>query len=361
MEPLKEMFNPAYYEKLANQVKQVYKPFASEKFLKQAVEPLTSLSLNERMRHTSVVLHDYLPADYEKAISVLKETIPLLKPGYTNLVFPDFVSQYGVNHIKTSLEALHYFTQFGSSEFAIRTFLKADLDNTLKAMYKWSEDNNEHVRRLSSEGSRPRLPWSFKLDAIIQKPSLTQPILENLKQDDSLYVRKSVANHINDISKDTPQYVLRLVKTWDKQHPHTAWIVKRGCRSLFKQGHQQSLAAFNFTKNVKVSIHKFKLGTDSIRIGEAITFQFDLLSKHSKTQKLMVDYRVHYVKKGGGTSPKVFKLKEINLEPDVSVSISKKQRFQDFTTRKHFAGKHKLEILVNGVVTKRVAFMITNK
>ncbi len=361
MEPLKEMFNSAYYTRLAHQIRQVYKAFTSEKFLKDVLEPLASLSLNERMRHTSVVLHHYLPADYKKAIDILKETIPLLKPGYTNLVFPDFVSQFGINDVKTSLQALHYFTQFGSSEFAIRTFLKSDIERTLKVMYQWSEDDNEHVRRLSSEGSRPRLPWSFKLDAIIQDPGLTQPILENLKQDDSLYVRKSVANHINDISKDTPDYVLRLVKTWDTQHPHTAWIVKRGCRSLFKQGDQQSLAAFKYTKNVKVSLRKFKLNTDSIKIGEAITFQFELISKHSKTQKLMVDYRVHYVKKGGGTSPKVFKLKEINLEPNANVSILKKQRFQDFTTRKHFAGKHKLEILINGVVAKSVKLMVRNK
>jgi 3-methyladenine DNA glycosylase AlkC len=361
MEPLKEMFNSAYYAKLAHQIKQVHKSFASEKFLKQAVEPLASLSLNERMRHTSVILHHYLPADYEKAVGILKETIPVLKSGYTNLVFPDFVSQFGMHDVRTSLQALHYFTQFGSSEFAIRTFLKADINRTLKIMYQWSEDDNEHVRRLSSEGSRPRLPWSFKLDAIIQNPSLTKPILENLKQDDSLYVRKSVANHINDVSKDKPDYVLRLVKSWDKQHPHTAWIVKRGCRSLFKQGDKQSLAAFNYTKDVKVSLSKFKLSNDNIKIGEAITFQFELLSKHSKTQKLMVDYRVHYVKKGGGTSPKVFKLKEINLEANASISISKKQSFQDFTTRKHFPGKHTLEILVNGEVVRSARFEIKNK
>ncbi|NBP70250.1 MAG: DNA alkylation repair protein [Cytophagia bacterium] len=361
MEPLKEMFNTAYYTRLAHQIKLVHRPFASEKFLKHVVEPLDALSLNERMRHTSVVLHQHLPTDYKKSISILKETIPLLQTGYTNLVFPDFVSQFGMHDVKTSLQALHYFTQFGSAEFAIRTFLKADIDNTLKVMYQWSEDDNEHVRRLSSEGSRPRLPWSFKLDAIIQNPSLTKPILENLKQDDSLYVRKSVANHINDVSKDKPDYVLRLVKTWDKQHPHTAWIVKRGCRSLFKQGDQQSLAAFNFTKDVKISLRKFKLSADSVKIGEAITFQFELLSKHSKTQKLMVDYRVHYVKKGGGTSPKVFKLKEINLEPNAGMLISKKQSFKDFTTRKHYPGKHALEILVNGEVVKRVIFVVKHK
>lgn len=358
MEPLKEMFNPAYYTRLAHHIRQVYKAFAAENFLIQAVEPLASLSLNERMRHTSVVLHQHLPAEYEKTIGILKETIPLLTPGYTNLVFPDFVSQYGMQDVKTSLKALHYFTRFGSSEFAIRTFLKADLDRTINIMYQWSEDENEHVRRLASEGSRPRLPWSFKLDAIIQNPALTKPILENLKQDDALYVRKSVANHLNDISKDSPDYVLRLVNAWDKQHPHTAWIVKRGCRSLFKQGDKKSLAAFNYTKDVKVSLRKFKLSKNLIRIGEALTFQFELVSRHRKTQKLMVDYRIHYVKKGGETSPKVFKLKEIKLLVNESVFISKKQRFQDFTTRKHVPGKHKLDVLVNGEVVKRITFVV---
>lgn len=361
MEPLKEMFNPAYYSSLANSIKQVYEPFSPEKFIKQAVAPLTSLSLNERMRHTSAVLHDHLPADYKTSIAILKECIPLLKPGYTNLVFPDFVSQYGTHDIKTSLEALHYFTQFGSSEFAIRTFLRLDLEKTIKTMYQWSEDDNEHVRRLSSEGSRPRLPWSFKLNAIIQNPALTKPILENLKQDDSIYVRKSVANHINDISKDSPDYVLRLVKLWDQKHPHTAWIVKRGCRSLFKQGDKQSLAAFNYTKDASTSVRKFNLTPDAIHIGESITFQFELASKKSKMQKLMVDYRIHYIKKSGKALPKVFKLKELQMAPNTSVSISRKQSFQNFTTRTHFPGKHKLEILINGVVVKRAMFIVKGK
>lgn len=361
MEPLKEMFNPDYYTGLANNIKQVYKPFSSEKFLKQVVAPLSSLSLNQRLRHTNVVLHEFLPANYKTSIAILKECIPLVKPGYTNLVFPDFVSQYGTHDFKTSLEALHYFTPFGSSEFAIRTFLKQDMKKTIKTMYRWSEDENEHVRRLSSEGSRPRLPWSFKLDAIIHDPTLTKPILENLKQDDSLYVRKSVANHINDISKDSPDYVLRLVKLWDQKHPHTGWIVKRGCRSLFKQGDQKSLTAFNYTSDARVSLRKFILIPDSIYIGEAMTFQFELSSKENKMQKLMVDYRVHYIKKSGSALPKVFKLKELDLAPNTSVCITKKQSFQNFTTRTHFPGKHKLEILVNGKVIVGATFMVKEK
>ena len=358
MEPLKEMFGQAFYSRLANATKMVYKPFRSEKFLRQVLEPLTSLSLNERMRHTSVILHEHLPPDYKVSIGIMKEVIPMLAPGYTTLVFPDFVSQFGTNDFKTSLDALHYFTRFGSSEFAIRTFLKMDFDRTIQAMYNWSEDENEHVRRLSSEGSRPRLPWSFKLDAIIQNPKYTQPILENLKQDDSLYVRKSVANHINDISKDCPEYVLRLIKEWGETHPHTTWIIKRGCRSLFKQGHKKSLTAFSYTKDVRVSIKKFTLKPKTVKIGNTITFEFELISKKSSSQRLMLDYRIHYAKKTGALLPKVFKLKDFTLSPNFSISISRKQSFQDFTTRKHFPGKHKLEILVNGEVINQAEFNV---
>ncbi len=352
------MFSLTFYSKLAETFGQVYRPFVIKNFLEDILEPLAALSLNERMRHTSVMLHKHLPLDYRKSISIMKEVIPLLPRGYTNMVFPDYVSQFGTHDFKTSLEALHFFTHFGSSEYAIRTFLKNDFNQTIQRMYNWSEDENEHVRRLSSEGSRPRLPWSFKLDAVILNPKLTQPILENLNQDESLYVRKSVANHINDFSKDSPDFVLKLVKSWDKSHPHTEWIVKRGCRSLLKQGDKKSFAVFNYSKDVQVTIKGFELIPQTVKVGSAINFEFDLISKKKSKQRFMVDYRIHYTKKDSSLHPKVFKLKEIELLAGESTHISKKQSFQDFTTRKHFAGRHKLEILVNGEVVKRIDFQV---
>ena len=265
MELLKEMFGHTFYQKLANTFAVVHKPFQAERFVKEVTFELENLSLNQRMRNTSIILHQHLPEDYSKAINIMKEVVPQLNSGYTTLVFPDFVSLYGLYHFRESLDALKYFTSFGSSEFAVRTFLRHDLDKTLNVMYKWSTNENHHVRRLASEGSRPRLPWSFKLDEIIKNPRLTAPILENLKSDDELYVRKSVANHLNDLSKDSPDYVLRLVKTWDKIHPHTAWIVKRGIRSLLKQGDKKSMALFNLTKDVKISVKRFKLSQPVVR------------------------------------------------------------------------------------------------
>jgi 3-methyladenine DNA glycosylase AlkC len=358
MEPLKEMFDQVFYEKLATSFSQAYKSFQSEKFLQDVLAPLPLLSLNERMRHTSVILHRYLPTDYKKAISIMQDVVPSLSSGYTTLIFPDFVAQFGTHDFKASLSALHYFTRFGSSEFAIRTFLKTDFEKTIQEMYRWSADENEHVRRLSSEGSRPRLPWSFKLDAVIQNPKITQPILENLKQDDALYVRKSVANHINDFSKDSPRYVMQLIKNWDQAHPHTAWIIKRGCRSLLKNGDKASLAAFRFTKDVQVAVKNFSLEPKEIKIGGEIVFKFELFSRKKSAQRLMIDYRIQYVKKGGKLSPKIFKLKEIELKSNASVHILKSQKFSNLTTRTHHKGKHRLEILVNGEISKQVDFFV---
>ena len=349
------MFGKPYYSRLAEAVSQVHKPFRRDVFLREVLAPLPPLSLNERMRHTSLMLKQHLPDNYQTTIGILREVAPLADRGYTALVFPDFVSQFGTHDLRTSLDALHYFTKFGSSEFAVRTFLKLDFDRTIHIMHDWSTDDNEHVRRLASEGSRPRLPWSFKLDAVINNPESTRGILENLKADDSLYVRKSVANHLNDITKDSPQYVLKLIKGWDQKHVHTKWIIKRGCRSLFKLGDKQSLKAFNYTQHVQITIRKLSI-TPKVKVGGVFTFTFDLVSISKKMQRLMVDFRIHYMKKSGQTSAKVFKLKEIELKPGEVLSISKNQRFQDFTTRKHFAGKHKLEIVVNGEIVKTGGF-----
>ncbi|MBL0740668.1 DNA alkylation repair protein [Chryseolinea lacunae] len=359
MEPLKEMFGKTYYKNLADVLSSVHKPFQADRFVKDVTNNLETLSLNQRMRQTSVVLQQHLPENYSQAIGILKDVVPQLNGGYTTLVFPDFVSLYGLSHFQQSMEALKYFTSFGSSEFAIRAFLKQDLERTLKVMQKWSADSNYHVRRLASEGSRPRLPWSFKLDQIIKAPQLTSPILENLKEDEELYVRKSVANHLNDISKDSPDYVLKLIKAWDITQPHTAWIVKRGIRSLLKKGDKKSMSVFGLTKDVKVSIKRFSLANAEIRLNDVLQFQFDLVSEKSTSQNLMVDYRIHYSKKSGIQSAKVFKLKEITLAPGETVSILKKQRFQDFTTRKLHSGSHKLEIVVNGEVMKQKTFMFT--
>ncbi|ASS48340.1 MAG: hypothetical protein A3D31_08750 [Candidatus Fluviicola riflensis] len=358
MEPLKELFNRAFYEQFADAFTEVHSGFNRDQFVKDVTKHFEPLSLNERMRNTSVVLQKHLPADYEKALEIMYATIPTLRSGYTTLVFPDFVSQFGLQHRQLSLEALKYFTKFGSSEFAIRVFLKNDFESTLAKMIDWAGDENHHVRRLATEGSRPRLPWSFKLPQVIENPRVTQPILEQLKSDPELYVRKSVANHLNDFSKDNPEYMIDLVSSWDRSHPHTAWIVKHGTRTLIKKGNAASMAVFGFEKEVKLRVENFHLVSADLKLGEVLDFSFDLISEKQTSQKLVVDYIIHYRKSAGDLSPKVFKLKELTLEPNQRITLSKKQRIQDFTTRKHYAGEHLLEIQVNGKVMAMLLFQL---
>ncbi len=359
MEPLKEMFNKKFYNELALAFSKADENFGATKFIKEVTKDMEPLSLNERMRKTSHILRKHLPADYKKAIEVLYKVIPTTQRGYTNLVFPDLVGVYGHDNVDLSLEALKYFTQFGSSEFAIREFLKRDFNRTIKVMHVWAKDKNADVRRLASEGSRPRLPWSFKLDEVIKNPKSTQGILEILKTDDELYVRKSVANHLNDHSKDNTDFMLRVLKSWDKSNAHTAWIVKHASRSLIKKGNASSLALFDFEKNPKIKIQNFKILKPKIKLGTNLEFEFDLISEKNIKQKLVVDYIIHYQKKGKELSAKVFKLKELELKAKEKISISKKQMIKDFTTRKHFSGEHLLEIQVNGKVLAKLAFKLS--
>ncbi|RPD41689.1 DNA alkylation repair protein [Chitinophaga barathri] len=348
MDPLKEMFNKEFYRHFAKAFGEADRNFNTGAFVKDVTRDMEGLSLNGRLRNTSVVLHKHLPEDFQKAITIIYKAAPSLQTGYTALVLPDFVALYGKADFDLSMEALKHFTQLGSSEFAIREFLKTDLSKTLKVMNKWAEDKNPHVRRLASEGSRPRLPWSFKLDEIIKKPTLTQPILEKLNADNELYVRKSVANHLNDHSKDNTAYMLQLVKAWDKNHQHTAWIIKHAIRTLIKKGDKDALMIFGFGEDVKVKLQKFSIDKTALRLGETLQFSFRLASESDAPQKLVIDYAVHYAKSSGALSKKVFKLKEVTLQPGETIDVSKKQLFQDLTTRKHYAGKHLLEIIVNG-------------
>ena len=359
MDALKEMFNRAYYERLAAALSMVYPAFPRKNFTAQVCDGLAERSLNQRMRHTSVVMHACLPGPYLINLDILKHVVPNMPGGYTTLVFPDYVAQYGLSHFNLSMEALAYFTTFGSSEFAVREFLKQDFTRAIGIMEKWSKHQNHHVRRLASEGSRPRLPWSFKLDAVLQEPSRTKKILENLKSDAELYVRKSVANHLNDLSKEHKNYMLRLVNTWDLENPHTAWIVKHASRNLIKKGDAAGLEIFKFEKNPKVQVSGLRLHKSRLRIGEALEFHVVLVSLKKQSQKLVVDYVIHYRKKLGELSPKVFKLKEFHLAPKAEVRLHKKQWLKDFTTRKHYAGKHRLDIQVNGKCMASCEFQLS--
>lgn len=345
---LKNIFDPARFRHIAAETAAVYPRFDGKQFLKLALAGLEDLSLMQRLRRTSECLHATLPGDYKKSIAILRKLAPRINSGFVTLVLPDYVGLYGRDDFDTSMEALKFFTSFGSSEFAVREFIRQDPERTLAVMKTWARDESEHVRRLASEGSRPRLPWSFRLDALMAEPELAAPILEALKADSSLYVRKSVANHLNDITKVHPDWVLSRLKSWPLENAHTAWIARHALRTLIKKGDKQALGVIGAGQKAAVSISDLSISPKKLRLGERLDLSFTLQSASRKSQRLVVDYAIHYVKKSGTSSAKVFKLKELSLGTGESVQLSRSQVVRDFTTRVHHAGRHEVDIMVNG-------------
>lgn len=355
---LKDWFNVARYRQIADLLADTHPGFDRKRFMAVATAGLDDLTLIQRVRRATEACHASLSSDFPETVSVLKRIAPAVQHGFVGIFLPDFVGQHGHQHFEESMAALKFFTPFSSAEFAIREFLKRDLSRTLAVMERWSRDANEHVRRLASEGSRPRLPWSFRLEAIVADPSLTAPILQNLRADPSLYVRKSVANHLNDISKDHPAWMLAKLKSWDLAHPHTQWIAKRAARSLIKAGHKPALTLFNFGGKPAAKLAGLKISPTRLKLGQSLEFSFTLTSTSRRPQPLAVDYLVHYVKASGNSSAKVFKLRELTLGPGETLVIRKRQTIRDFTTRKHHPGKHRLEIQVNGRILAGGSFVL---
>jgi 3-methyladenine DNA glycosylase AlkC len=238
--PLKEMLNSARYRALADQLASLTQRFNRRVFLKLTLDELPERTLMDRIRQTSIAANASLPGTYRAKLRVLQRLAPRIEHNFVCIFLPDYVAQFGLTEIDLSLDALKFFTPFGSSEFGVRPFLAMDQKRVIKEMIRWAHDSDEHVRRLASEGCRPRLPWGQRLPELIRDPSPIAPILETLREDPSLYVRKSVANNLNDIAKDHPDWVLDRLESWDRENPHTNWIARRGVRTLVKNGHPRA-------------------------------------------------------------------------------------------------------------------------
>jgi len=317
------------------------------------------LELKDRIKRIAECLHEYLPSNYEKALTVLKKVAPDLSD-FENWCLTTYVELYGLKFFETSMDALEYLTRYGTGEFAIRPFVLNHTDRVLPIMHRWAENNNEHVRRLAAEGSRPRGVWVAHVPVFKEDPRPVIEILDKLKTDPSLYVRKAVANNLNDISKDNPELAVRTARRWQKNgQKTTAWIIKHGCRSLIKQGRHDVFGLLGFTEKPKVAIARFKTNRKRVRIGDSFKLSVDIVSKANVEQRLAIDYRVHYRKANGKLAPKVFKLAEKTLPPGGTVSLSTGHSFRAMTTRKHYPGRHEIEIVINGRTCDRIEFHLT--
>ncbi|MBM7568960.1 DNA alkylation repair protein [Paenibacillus sacheonensis] len=362
-EPLKAMYDLPFLRQFAARVASVWPAFPEERFVTLTTgDGWEALELKGRMRRITTSLGDALPPSYPEALEVLLAVSGQCS-GFPYLFFPDFVEVYGLADWERSMDALEAFTVQSSAEFAIRPFILQDPERTMARMTEWSQHGNEHVRRLSSEGCRPRLPWAPALPMFKRDPSPILPILEQLKADPSLYVRKSVANNLNDIAKDNPEVVKTIAGRWIGQHAYTDWIVRRGCRSLVGAADPEALALFGYEGEAAadfVAAAEIDALHPEAFIGgiSELSYRLRLKDGAGEAIRLRLELGVDYVKSSGKTSQKRFLLGDKRVLPGAGVQGAKKLDWKDLSTRKHYEGLHRLTLLVNGAAVAETSVQV---
>lgn len=352
--PLKDLYSVSFYNRLSDSLLHSLPQFNKQKFTKAIFdENFERLELKERMRHTAKVLHQFMPEKFAQAVPLLKKMIhQLQQDGFPNgglemMFFPDYIETYGIDDYENSVKAIEFVTQYISCEFAVRPFIIKYGNRMMEQMTIWSLHKSNSVRRLASEGSRPRLPWAMAVPALKKDPTPLLPILEHLKSDPSESVRRSVANNLNDIAKDHPALVIEIASRWRGISKEVDAIIKHGSRTLLKQGHAEILTHYGLeSKNIELA--DFKILTPKTKIGTDLEFTFTVTNQHKLPLTVRLEYAVFYRKQNGLPSKKVFKISERIYQPNEKTVIIRRQKFKLITTRKFYAGAHQLSIIVNG-------------
>lgn len=356
-EPLKNSYNRAYIERLADSFKTAWPRFDKPDFVAKVIDDQwEDKELKTRMKHISLMMHECLPLPFDEVVEVLLDAGRGFG-GFEGMFFPDYIERFGGNDWDLSVTALEVLTQYSSSEFAVRPMIIREPSRMMAVMLQWASHDNYHVRRLASEGCRPRLPWAMALPELKQNPGLIWPILNKLKQDDSLYVRRSVANNLNDIAKDNAAAVLDWCRENIGQSEYTDWIIKHGCRTLLKQANPEAMALFGYAESSSVLVNDLMINSETLMIGDDLLFSFGVSTDQDSLSKLRIEYIIDYVKASGRLAPKVFKSSESDYTQS-HVSFERKHSFRQMSTRKHYPGEHKLSIRVNGEIKASIHFML---
>ena len=345
-EPLKNLYNKKFIGNLVNELDGTCPEFNADEFVKSIfTKDWRNKELKQRMRHITQSLHGFMPQDYPEALKILKRASEKFE-GFEPMFFPDYVECYGLDDYEDSISALEWMTRFSSSEFAVRPFIIKYPKKMMRQMESWAKHENHHVRRLASEGCRPRLPWAVSLPKFKEDPTLVLRIIKKLKTDESEYVRRSVANNLNDISKDHPELVADIAEQWLGKTKETDWLVKHGCRTLLKNSHYRTLQLFGFKKPGRIKIEGFRV-TPRVKMGKDIKFSFTLKSQQKNMGKLRVEYAIDFVRANNKRNRKIFKISEGVFSGDEK-RVNKNHSFRPISTRKYYPGIHGITLFVNG-------------
>lgn len=353
-ELFKDVYCPAFYAQFSSVLVKVLPEFDSVKFNQMIFnESFAEYELKQRMHHTAEVLHQFMPAHFNMAVGVLKDIIDELRlqgikeQSIEYMCLPAYIEMYGLDDYASAIDGFEFVTQYTSCEFAVRPFILRYPTQMLAQMLRWTKHQSRHVRRLASEGSRPRLPWAMALPGLKHDPKPLLPILTALKLDDCEVVRRSVANNLNDIAKDNSAVVVQIATQWLGHNALTDKLVKHACRTLLKQAQPEIMALFGFEQDL-IKLNAMTITTPVVKVGDKLSFNFAIENCSNKPEKLRLEYGLYYLKKNGNLARKVFKISERVIAANTQEQISRQQSFKLITTRVFHLGIHKLSIIING-------------
>ena len=365
-EPLKNSFGTDVPRVIADMVGAVYPDLDRERFVSLAVDGFEDLELTPRARQVSDALAVTLPDDRRQAMEIITTSLgPEIEAAeltgmetFRYLPFVFFVADHGLDHFDTAMTAQYELTKRFTAEFSIRAYIDRYPEATLDRLRVWASDDNVHVRRLVSEGTRPRLPWAPRLRRFQEDPTPVLELLEILKDDDEEYVRRSVANNLNDISKDHPGIAIDTAARWWTDDPNTRRLVRHGLRTLIKSGEPGALAVLGYSPHSPVRIETLAIEPAEVSIGESVRFTIQLENPSHHAAGVLADFVVHFVKANGTRTPKVFKGAELLIPARDTARVSKLVSLAQHSTRTHYPGAHLVEVQVNGVIRGGAEFVV---
>jgi len=381
-EPFKNAFNRQLITGMAEHFQKHWAAFDADGFSSSASKDLESLELKQRSEHIMQAMDNYLPDDFNHAGEIMLACLSPASPrpenpspttgndffgdridekgiaGWAIMPMAHYVGLRGHHHFDLSMTLLKEMTKRWSSEFGIRFFLLAAPEQTLAVLKTWTTDTNKHVRRLVSEGTRPRLPWAMRLPPFINNPAPVIELLELLKDDNDEYVRRSVANNLNDIAKDHPDIVADIAAAWMQDaSPERKKIIRHACRTLIKQGNTKVLKTLGYEPADIQPVH-IDVATPEVLFGTTLQFSISIISNTHHSQALMIDYIIHHQKANGKISPKVFKWSTRSLAAKATITLTKKHPIKAITTRVYYPGLHRVEVMINGISMETAGFQL---
>ena len=369
---LKSFFSPTLVRRLAADINRVHPLFPSDAFTRAASVGLGRLELLDRGRHIARALAQYLPADYPRAIGILTRSLgpehasdELLGVGmapFFYLPHTIFVAEQGLEHFDLSMRAQYDLTKRFSAEASIRAFIDRDAERAWTWLERWADDSNPHVRRLVSEGTRLRLPWASRVSWLDKNPRRVLALLDRLKDDSASLVRRSVANNLNDLGKVHPALLIETCRAWlvDASTERRA-LVEHALRSAVKRGSPEALNLLGYGRPASIDVAQIRITPRRVPIGQRVSIEFVVRSLAGRTQDLLLDLTVHFVRAKGGAAPKVFKLKRLTLAPSAEAAIATSVSLAVHTTRTPRPGRHAVDVIVNGRPLPLGAFHVVNK